>query len=86
MDFSKLHQRLIAHVRARVHSGELTERGLARITGVSQPHVHNVLKGARALSMQTADTIMRELRVDLLELIEAGELHDAHRRGRDGPE
>lgn len=82
MDFRLLRYLLIDHVRERVRNGELTERGLARLTGVSQPHVHNVLKGVRLLSMQTADLIIRELRLDLLELIDPEELSEARRRRR----
>ncbi len=41
----------IAGVRPESNSnGELTERGFARSVGISQPHVHNVLKGVRNLS------------------------------------
>ncbi len=69
MDFTRLQCRLVTHIRERVRSGELTERGLARVTGVSQPHIHNVLKGQRSLSIETADQILRELRINLLDLI-----------------
>jgi len=70
MDFTRLQCRLLAHLRDRVRSGELTERGLARRTGISQPHIHNVLKGERLLSIGAADKILRALRLDLLELLE----------------
>ena len=80
MDFQRLQFRLIEHVRERVRSGELTERGLARRTGISQPHVHNVLKGVRCLSMDAADLIVRELHLDLLSLVEPDEVWKAHRR------
>jgi hypothetical protein len=73
MDFLRLQCRLVNHIRERVRSGEVTERGLARITGVSQPHIHHVLKGAKFLSMETADQILHELRIDLLDLIEPGD-------------
>jgi transcriptional regulator with XRE-family HTH domain len=74
MDFHELERRLLEHLRRRVHSGELTERGLARITGISQPHIHNVLRGKRTLSSDTADVILHILRMDLLDLIEPEEL------------
>jgi hypothetical protein len=70
MDFLRLQARLINHLSERVRSGELTERGLARLTGVSQPHIHNVLKGRKLLSIPMADQVLRELRLDLLNLIE----------------
>ena len=40
----------MGHLRTRIQNGELTERSLARLTGISQPHIHNVLKGAKILS------------------------------------
>jgi hypothetical protein len=69
MDFQWLQSRMVSHIQERVRSGEITERGLARLTGVSQPHIHNVLKGKRFLSLPTADQILRQMRIDLLDLI-----------------
>ena len=73
MDFQLLHTRLLALLRARVRNGEITERALARITGVSQPHLHNALKGARLLSTAMADQILARLRIDLVDLLTAPE-------------
>ena len=64
----------MAHLRELVRGGEMTERGLARLTHVSQPHMHNVLKGKRVLSPGTADKILLQLHLDLLDLLEPGEL------------
>jgi transcriptional regulator with XRE-family HTH domain len=69
-----LQSRLIAVLRARLQNGELTERRLARLTGISQPHVHNVLKGVRVLSPEIADQILRRLRISLLDLLTKQEL------------
>ena len=69
MDFRELEGRLVENLRERVRRGEVTERHLARITGFSQPHIHNVLKGKRDLSLDAADTILRVLRMDLRDLI-----------------
>jgi transcriptional regulator with XRE-family HTH domain len=74
MDFEELRERLVTHLRERVHSGELTERGLARVSGVSQPHIHNVLKGKRILSTEMSDEILRQLRMDLLDLMKPEDL------------
>jgi plasmid maintenance system antidote protein VapI len=63
-----------------VRSGDATERGLARLTGVSQPHMHNVLKGKRLLSPEMADQIVGQLHLDLLDFIEPGELLEWQRR------
>ena len=56
-----LHERLIEAARQRVRAGQLTERGLARLCGMSQPHMHNVFKHIRALSTGSADRLMRAL-------------------------
>jgi transcriptional regulator with XRE-family HTH domain len=74
MYFQTLQSRLLAAIRMKVRTGELTERGLARLTGISQPHVHNVLKGVRELSPEIADLILRELKISLLDLLEQEEL------------
>ena len=74
MFFQTLQSRLVAAVRMKVRTGELTERRLARLTGISQPHIHNVLKGARELSPEIADLILRELKISLLDLVEYEEL------------
>jgi transcriptional regulator with XRE-family HTH domain len=73
VDFRLLQIRLVSHVRARVRNGEISERSLARLTGISQPHIHNVLKGARLLSTDMADQILQRLRIDLADLMTAGE-------------
>jgi transcriptional regulator with XRE-family HTH domain len=80
MTFCDLHARFIENLRQRVRSGEMTERGLARATGVSQPHIHHVLRGKRLLSAVTADQILRQLNMDLLDLIELEELLRSRRR------
>lgn len=65
MDFSAVQMRLIAAAKARVRDGSLTERGLARSIGVSQPHIHNVLKGARILTPFIADKILFALNMSI---------------------
>lgn len=80
VDFQRLHQRLILLLLQRVQGGELTERGIAHMTGVSQPHIHNVLKGKRLFSAVTADAVLRELQLDLLDLVERRELLEWQQR------
>lgn len=70
MDFLELEQRLVEHIRELVRCGELTERHLARMTGLSQPHIHNVLKRKRSLSIDSADLILHVLHLDLLDLLD----------------
>lgn len=61
---------LAAHIQDRIRRGDFTERSLARRAGISQPHLHNVLKGVREMSPRTADALMRELGVTVQTLIE----------------
>jgi hypothetical protein len=67
--FELLHSRLVDYLRSRVKSGELTERRLARLAGLSQPHLHNVLKGVRLLSAGMADTVVMNLQLSALDLV-----------------
>jgi transcriptional regulator with XRE-family HTH domain len=80
VDFQNLERRFIEHLRQRIRNGELTERRLAQMTGISQPHVHNVLKGKRIFSPSMADMILHTLHLDLLDLIEPEELAENRRR------
>ncbi|MGA3235097.1 MAG: helix-turn-helix transcriptional regulator [Bryobacteraceae bacterium] len=74
MTFHDLHGALIRYLNKCVQSGAVTERGLARRTGISQPHIHNTLKGKRLFSWKNADAILREMDLDLLDLINRSEL------------
>ncbi|MDQ6705014.1 MAG: helix-turn-helix transcriptional regulator, partial [Acidobacteriota bacterium] len=74
MYFQVLQERLVGTIRERVRSGQITERGLARLSGVSQPHIHNVLKGVRILSPEFADQVLRQLKITILDLCQRGEL------------
>jgi hypothetical protein len=65
----ELYESLVDVARQRIRSGELTERGLSRLCGVSQPHMHNVLKQIRALSPASGDRLMLALGVTLPELM-----------------
>jgi transcriptional regulator with XRE-family HTH domain len=68
LTFQDAQLRLLAYVRDRIHNGELTERGFARMLGVSQPHVHNVLKGVRTLSIDLSDSILNLFHLSILDL------------------
>lgn len=69
MYIEDLRERLVELARSRVQSGQVTERGLAQLCGISQPHMHNVLKGIRVLSIEFADQLMRALKVNAAELL-----------------
>jgi len=77
LTFREAQSRLVADLRQRIHNGDLTERGLARITGISQPHVHNVLKGARFLSVGFLDQILKTLHYSAIDLLTIPELESA---------
>jgi hypothetical protein len=65
ISISELLGRVIGMARQAVQAGEISERALARRAGLSQPHLHNVLKGVRALSPAAADQLMRALDVSV---------------------
>ncbi len=68
MTFLALQARLVAAMRFRIRNGEITERALARRAGISQPHIHHVLKGARTLSAELSDHVLEGLGLTVLDL------------------
>ena len=64
----ELRGHLVQRLRDMVRNGELTERAL------SQPHIHNVLKGKRALSVEMADVILNALNLDVHDLLKQSAL------------
>ena len=72
--FGELQARLIAFVNMRIQNGEYTERGLARLLGISQPQIHHVLKGTRRLQPEFADRVMTRFGVTVLDLLQEAEL------------
>ena len=77
MNFSQLERRLLDHLRALIRKREISERRLAMETGFSQPHVHNVLKGARQLTASVADRLMARLGINVEDMLEKEELERA---------
>jgi hypothetical protein len=77
--------KLLMYVRSQIRNGELTERGFARLIGISQPHVHNVLKGVRNFSPKIFDLALKYFHLSLLDLAPSGEL-EAHLRSRRLPQ
>jgi hypothetical protein len=84
MLFADFQNSLVESLRARVRNGEITERSLARLVGVSQPHMHNVLKGARMLSPELGDQVLTHLHLSLLDLVDKDVL--ARRIAHENPE
>lgn len=69
MQLGELYERLVETARQKVRAGEITERKLARLCGLSQPHMHNVLKSFRSLSPESADRLMEALDINIPSLI-----------------
>ncbi len=65
----ELQKRLVDLARSRVRDGRVTERGLAKLCGISQPNLHNVLKNIRMLSNESADRLMEGLHVTVADLL-----------------
>lgn len=82
MTFQDARLKLLAYVRSEVRNGELTERGFARLIGISQPHAHNVLKGVRTLSPEVFDLILKYLHLSLLDLAPLHEIEQQLERRR----
>lgn len=82
VNFQELLHRLRVWLNVQVRNGQLTERGLARLVAMSQSHIHNVLKGARILTPDTADRILESLELSVLDFLEADEAAFAARPGR----
>ena len=82
MTFQDARLNLLAYVRSEVRNGELTERGFARLIGISQPHAHNVLKGVRTLSPEVFDLVLKYLHLSLLDLASIDELEAQLQRRR----
>ena len=69
MNFLDLQHTLLDLIRRRVSNGSLTERGLARMSGLSQPHIHNALKKIRLLSVTSTDRLMSTLNLTVGDLL-----------------
>lgn len=69
MYLSELYATLIATLRQRIANGQLSERKLARMVQMSQPHVHNVLNGTRNFSLPACDQVLRRLEMTVYDLL-----------------
>ena len=74
MTFATAKTRLVAHLHGRLRNGEITERGLAARVGLSQSHIHNVLKGEKTLSEDAADRILDSMGLTVLHLFARAEI------------
>jgi plasmid maintenance system antidote protein VapI len=74
VSFRDLQDRLISFVVMKIRNGEFTERRLARVLGVSQPQLHNVLKGARPLKPEFADCLFKHFEIGVVDLLSRAEI------------
>lgn len=72
--FERLLKRLVRRLIGNLTNGEYTERGLARLLGISQPHLHHILAGKRALTPHVADGILASLGWSVADLFSMEEL------------
>lgn len=79
--FSSLQQRLIRHLKDEIRAGNLTERALARRAGLSQPHIHNVLKGIRSPTTESADAMLCAISAGVFDLFDHELVADTARPG-----
>lgn len=84
--FERLLKRLVRRLVAQLTNGEYTERGLARLLGLSQPHLHHILAGKRSLTPHVADAILASLGWSFGDLLSAEELAQIalHRQAQAG--
>lgn len=71
-----LRRRLIWFVNNRISNGDISERGLARILRISQPQIHNVLKGARKLTPELADRFLRCFGMTVIDLLHTSDVRE----------
>jgi plasmid maintenance system antidote protein VapI len=86
VSFTCLQARLIRFVCLQINNGAYSERALARVLGVSQPQIHNVLKGVRKLTPELADRLMWKFGIDVLSLLDGPELENEASTRRSGHE
>jgi len=74
MRLRDLQDRLRAHIRGRISRGELTGLALSRQAGFQQGHLSNFLNARRGLSLESMDRLLATLQIEVLDLVEAGDL------------
>lgn len=69
-----LQDRLRTHIRTRIGRRELTGSSLSRQAGFQQGHLSNFLNARRGLSLESMDRLLKTLDLEVLDLVEAGEI------------
>ena len=84
LTFETLYAQLLAFVDHRIRNGEFSERALAKLMGVSQPHFNNVRSGKRRLQKDLADTILERFHMTILDLLTLGDMTSVAERLKSG--
>jgi transcriptional regulator with XRE-family HTH domain len=82
VNFDIVKKRLIRFVSLRIRNGVCTQRQLAKLVGVSQPQLHNVLKGVRPLNGELADALLAHFEISLIDLLEPDDSSSPTARSR----
>jgi len=69
MTFGELQENLRRLLRQRIEAGALTGLALAEQTGFRQAHISNFLNGKRGLSSEGMDSVLRGLKISVLDLL-----------------
>jgi hypothetical protein len=69
--------KLLARVRDCVRGGRVSGRALAKLAGLSQPHMHNLLAGKRGMTPGVADRLLDALGLSLRDILGDGGLSAA---------
>jgi len=67
-------------MRRWLRSGQGTERSLATAAGISQPHTHNICRGLRTPTPQTADRLLAAIGANAAEISAEALASIEHRR------
>ena len=69
MKIADLHERIRHYVLSTIESEHLTQQKLGEMSGVQQTHISNFLNGRRRLSVETMDSILGALGIDVSSLL-----------------
>jgi plasmid maintenance system antidote protein VapI len=70
-----LSRRILAFAQQCVATGLISIARLAKLAGISQPHMQHIIRGQRPMPPQMADTLVRILGIHPLELYTTIEMH-----------
>lgn len=74
ISFLTLRSQFLEEVRRRIRNGQWTERRLAVTIGISQPHLHHILRELRTATPKISDALLEALNFSLLDCLPAPEI------------